>query len=208
VTGDPGEKDSMQSNGRRRVNGSRGSRAAAVVAAALLAACTDVSPYTERSYVRVGASMLYSPLRSDAGDADGPFPGGNIAIGTLFEQSFTHTTGIEIEYANNRLAQSSDLEGVSHGAFGGVRRTWNLEGRVRPSVGLGGFWQSVHVHHNPSGSDPHGFGAYADIGLDYMITSIHSIGLRVRDGALYDYADEHEKIRNNIELALVAAWRF
>jgi hypothetical protein len=196
----------MQSSGRRRLQGSRA--AAVVAAAALLAACADVSPYTERNYVRFGAPVLYSPMRTVIGDADGPFPGGSVAAGTLFQQSREHSTAMEIEYANNRLAQGGDLTGVSHGFFGGVRRVWFVDERIRPNLGWGGLWQDVHVRHNSSGSDPHGFGIYGDIGLDYMITATHSIGVRFRDMLLYDGARDHSGPRNNVEFSLVAAWRF
>jgi hypothetical protein len=195
----------MQSNGRRRIVGTR---AAAVVAAALGASCSDVSPYMERNYVRVGAPVLYSPMGTVNGDANGPFPGLSVSIGSLFQQNRDHDTGIEVEYANNRLDPGGSLDGTSHGFFAGVHRSWFPDSRIRPSVGLGAEWQDVHVRHNPSGSDPHGFGIYGDIGLDYMITPNHSIGVRLRDAPVYDNARLNTGIRNNVELALIAAWRF
>lgn len=195
----------MQSRGRRRTRGAR----AVVALAALCWGCSDVSPLMERNYVRVGAPVLWTPVRTDPGSADGPFVGGSVSMGTLFQQSLDHETALEAEYAFNRLAPGGeDLEGGSHGFYGGVHRTWNPDGRIRPSMGLGGEWQTIHVHHNPSGTDPHGFGIYGDVGLEYMITSIHSIGVRLRDAPIYDFASGHNGIRNNVELSLFAVWRF
>jgi hypothetical protein len=194
----------MQSNGRRRTPGIR----AVAALAALACGCSDVSPLMDRNYVRVGAPVLWTPVRVDPGRDDGPFPGGSVSIGTLFQQSLDHETGIEAEYAYNGLAPGGDLEGYSHGFYSGVHRAWNPDGRIRPSIGLGGEWQTIHVHHNPSGTDPHGFGIYGDVGLEYMITDFHSIGVRLRDAPIYDFASGHNGIRNNIELSLIAVWRF
>ena len=43
----------------------------------------------------------------------------------------------------------------------------------------GAHWQAMHVRHLRAGADPSGPGLYADVGLDYMITGAHSIGLRI-----------------------------
>lgn len=195
----------MRSDGRRRM---LGARAVAVALAALVAACADVSPLMERNYIRVGAPILYTNVKSDPGDADGPFPGGSIAVGSLLQQSLNGDTAIEAEYANNQLTPGGDLDGASHGFYGGVLRTWFPADRIRPSFGIGGEWQTIHVRHNPAGTDPHGLGIYASLGLEYMITSIHSIGVRVKDAPIYDFASGNSGIRNNFELSLFATWRF
>jgi len=195
----------MPSRGRGRMPGIR----AVVALAALFGGCSDVSPMMERNYLRVGAPILYTPVKTEPGDDYGPFPGGSVAVGTLFQQSLDSETAIEAEYAHNRLAPGGDLEGASHGFYGGVLRTWFPADRIRPSFGLGAEWQTIHVHHNPSGSDPHGLGLYADTGLEYMITSIHSIGVRFKYAPIYEFAQGNSnQIRNNFELSLFATWRF
>jgi len=41
-----------------------------------------------------------------------------------------------------------------------------------------------------------------------MITPYHSIGVRLRDQARYENADQNHGIANGVELALVATWNF
>jgi hypothetical protein len=181
-----------------------------LAAGALLAAagCADVSPWTENSYVRVGAPVLYEPLHTVNEDTSGPFYGGSIAYGSIFEQRANQATAFEFEYALRNLTDFAPNDGFAHGFYLGVRRFWCMDGRIRPHAGLGGMYEDFDVRNQPSGDDPYGVGVYADVGLDYMITPTYSIGLRVRDQLRYEYADFNHGIRNGVELALTFAWNF
>jgi hypothetical protein len=181
-----------------------------LAAGALLCAagCNAMSPYIEHSYVRAAAPVLFEPIHNIEHDDSGPWYGGSTAYGTYIEQDKMHATGLEFEYALRRLGNTSPMDGWCHSYYGGVRRFWNLDQRFRPHVGVGGVWEDFDVRFQPSGHDSSGIGLYADIGLDYMITPYHSIGVRLRDQARYEYADQNHGIVNGVEFALVATWNF
>ena len=182
-----------------------------LAAGALLAASgciSGASPYIEHNYVRFGAPVLLEPIHNIEHDDSGPWYGGNTAIGTFIEQDKMHATGLEFEYALRRLGNTSEMDGWCHSFYGGFRRFWNLDSRIRPHVGLGAIWEDFDVRRQPSGHDSSGLGLYADIGLDYLITPVFSLGVRVRDQARYEYADQNHGIVNGVEFALIGTWNF
>src|SRR5262249_29825773 len=200
----------MPRPGRRPGAPRRGRGFGLPAAAALLGAagCTDLSPWIENHYVRVGAPVLYEPVHTVNEDTSGPYYGGSLAYGTLYEQSANHATALEFEYALRGLSDFAPNDGYAHAYYGGVRRFWCMDGRIRPHAGLGALWEDFDVRNQPSGDDPYGFGVYADVGLDYMITPTYSIGVRLRDQVRYEYADFNHGVRNGVELALTYSWNF
>lgn len=182
--------------------------AAAVVVAALASACENVSPYTERNYARVGLPVLMERLSTTKDRSGGPFPAASVAIGSLYEQGFNHVTAFEAEYSLYTLAPGGPLNGYGNGYYGGIRRFWNMDGRLRPNGGLGAMWQDFRVTNLTRSNDPSGPGAYADLGLDFMMTATHSIGARLRALSRYELADRHHGMRNGLEFTLQSSWRF
>jgi len=169
--------------------------------------CENVPPYFQRSYVRLEGQALVEHLNADGDTANGPYPGLGLTGGTLLEVEKTHASALEAEVQLYDI-NSSDLDGYGFLYSTGWRRFWNMDGRYRPNFGVGGEWTDFHLDDHDRSFDPTGPGAYADFGIDWMMTPIYAVGLRLRGHLRYEEADHDNGIKPAIELALHSAWRF
>ncbi|MBL8843888.1 MAG: hypothetical protein JNL90_20365 [Planctomycetes bacterium] len=188
---------------------SRRLRAAfALLLAPLLAArCANVPPWLERSYARVGPTLLTEHLAADGTRDSGPFPGVGATVGTLLAVERTRSVGLEAEIEAFDL-DPSDLDGYGFRYLGGARWHWNIDGRLRPTVGVGGSWTDFRFDDTRIGRDPGGAGGWVDCGLDWMITPWFGIGAKVRGLLRYEESDREHGPRTGVELALQSVWRF
>ncbi|MSR46340.1 MAG: hypothetical protein EXS13_04645 [Planctomycetes bacterium] len=183
------------------------SRPALALLCLALCGCSNVAPWLDRSYLRAGPVAMNEELKVDAETEKETFLGVGATLGTLLEIERTRAVGLEAGIDAYNL-DSGNLDGYGFRYRGGPRWQWNLDGHVRPSVGVGASWTDFHFHDHQRGSDPAGLGAYADLGCDWMLTPTFGIGARLRDNFRYDNADENHGFRNAIEFALETVWRF
>jgi ribosomal protein S18 acetylase RimI-like enzyme len=196
-------------NGPQRRASPRLAAIGSLAAVLLASACASLPPDLPRSYVRVDLSGREERLVAERERSSGVYPGANVAIGTLFEERETHATGMELEVGTFHLgSESGDLDGWGFIYRGGVRRFWNLDGRVRPNAGFGASWTETDIERHQRAHEPHGAGAYVDVGVDYMLTPRQSVGLRLRPGLRYEKASAVHGFYASAELALLWAWRF
>lgn len=181
-----------------------------LAAAALLATagCENVPPFLDRSYLKVGAQGLYEPLQAEADRARGPFPGLSATLGTLLEVERTRSSAIEGEIQAYTLDPGGDFDGYGFRYLAGGRWAWNLDQRWRPNVGLGAIWTDFHLDDHDRKYDPNGPGGYGDVGIDWMITPRHGIGLRVRGSLRYEEASYEHGLKAGLEVGLQSVWRF
>ena len=174
----------------------------------LAAACSNVPPYVERSYARLGTVSLEERLEATDKNSSGPYPGVNVALGTLLEIERTHGTALEVEFEMFDLGPGGELDGYGFRYFGGARRFWNMDGRWRPSLGVGASWTDFRLYDFQRGRDPASAGGYADVGLDWMVTPRFGLGTHLRLMARYEEADKVHGVRLGAELGLQSVWRF
>jgi hypothetical protein len=177
------------------------------LAALALVGCENVPPFTERSYVRASAQTLVENFDADGDKANGPYPGLGVSMGTLLEIAKTHASALEAEIQAYDV-NSGDLDGYGFRYFAGWRRFWNMDGRWRPNMGAGGEWTDFHLDDHDRSFDPNGPGGYFDLGVDWMVTPIYAIGLRLRGHLRYEEADHDQGMKVGVELGLQTAWRF
>ncbi len=186
----------------------RRAAALALLLAPLMATrCANVPPWLERSYVRAGPTFLTEPIEAKDDSANGPFPGVGATLGTLLAIERTRSFGLEIEMQAFDLDPGS-FDGYGFRYLGGPRWHWNLDGRLRPTVGVGGSWTDFRLHDFERGRDPGGPGAWVDCGLDWMVTPWFGIGAKVRGLLRYEEADKKHGARGGVEVALQSVWRF
>ncbi len=193
---------------RRAATGARRGRLLAAAAGLLLlCGCPNVSPHLERSYVRVGPAVLSERIAAEGQHGDGPYLGAGATIGTLMQVERTRSTAWEGEFQMFNL-DDGDIDGIGYRYLTGPRWHWNVDGRVRPTLGLGGSWTDFHLKDHNSDFDPSGPGGYADVGVDWMITPFFGLGLKLRGMLRYDGADHEHGIKPGGELALQTVFRF
>jgi hypothetical protein len=185
----------------------RGGLLAAAAGLLVPGGCAYVSPHLERSYVRLGPVVVSERFEADGQRADGPFPGAATTLGTLIEVKRQRSTALDCEFQVLGL-EDGDLDGIGYRFFGGSRWHWNIDGRFRPNVGTGISWTDFHLEDFSEDFDPSGPGAYADVGLDWMITPVFGLGLRLRGMLRYEGADKEHGMKPGGELALQSLYRF
>ncbi len=169
--------------------------------------CANVPPWLERSYVRVGAVALEEQLTADGASDSGPFVGVGATLGTLMAIERTRSVALEAEVEAFDL-HSGALDGYGFRYLGGPRWHWNVDGRLRPTVGVGGAWTDFRLDGHQRGRDPSGPGGYLDCGLDWMITPYFGIGAKLRGLMRYEQAQREHGPRAGLEFALQSVWRF
>ncbi len=183
-------------------------RVAAAACAALVAAgCAHVPPWLERSYARVGLAALAEELEVDQASESGPFPGISANIGTLVGISDTRCVGVEAGI-DAFDADRGDLDGYGFRYTGGPRWQWNMDGRVRPSVGTGLSWTDFRFDDVEHDFDPSGLGGYLDFGLDWMLTPRFALAARLREHLRYEDASRDKGMKHGLEFVLESVWRF
>lgn len=183
-------------------------RFALLLAALPFLGCENVPPFLDRGYVRVGTQMLEERLAVDDDANNGPFPGVGISAGTLLDVERTTANALEAEFQYYDLRDKGDIDGYGFRYTAGWRRFWNMDGRWRPSMGTGGEWTDFHMEDHDRDSDPHGPGGYFDLGLDWMMTPIYAVGVRLRGHLRYEEADHNQGLKAGVDLALQMGWRF
>jgi hypothetical protein len=128
--------------------------------------------------------------------------------GTLLEVQHTRATALEAEVQGYYLNPTSEFDGYGLRVLAGPRWFWDMDKRWRPNVGVGGFWSQFFLDGHSQNSEPKGGGVYGDVGLDWMVTPTHAIGLRLRGTARYEAAEHEQGIKPGVELSLQSAWRF
>jgi hypothetical protein len=184
--------------------------AAPALATAAFAAqgCENIPPFLERNYVQFGTTVLFEDLKAEQDSSHGPFPALTLTGGTLLEVEGTSATAVEGEFQAYWLDPGGELDGYGFRYLAGARWFWNMDGRWRPSAGLGGGWMRGHIEDHDDDFDPSGPLGYADASLDWMITPRHALGTRVRGSLRYEQADHENGIRPGIEISLQSVWRF
>ena len=185
----------------------RGRLLAAAVGLLSLCGCPNVSPHLERTYIRLAPVVVSERFEADGLRADGPFPGASASIGTLIDISRTRSSALDFEFQVLGL-DDGDLDGIGYRYFGGGRWHWNIDGRVRPTVGTGVSWTDFHLEDFDEDFDPSGPGAYADVGVDWMITPVFGLGVRLRGMLRYEGADKEHGLKPGGELSLQSVYRF
>ncbi len=184
-----------------------GRRAAAASLLLALLGCPNIPPSLDRTYLRVGSTALFEPLAADGDRAIGPYIGVTTSLGALLAIEGTRATALEVELQGFEL-NAGDLDGWGMRYLGGPRWIWNFDGRLRPTIGVGGSWTDFRLAHRRRGRDPGGVGVYGDAGLDWMLTPRIGIGARLRTNVRYEEADREHTVRDGIEFALQSVWRF
>jgi hypothetical protein len=180
-----------------------------LVCGASLAApgCEAIPPFLERSWIRSSGAVLTERLKVDDDASSGPYPGVALSVGTMLQLERTRSFGLEAE-AQAYEADSGDLDGYGFRYSAGTRWQWNLDGRYRPLLGCGINWTDFHFDDHDRSFDPNGPGAYADVGIDWMVTPHHAIGTRLRGILRYEQADHNNGVVPGLELSLHASWSF
>jgi len=191
----------------RAATGARRGRWLAAAGLLALCGCPNVSPHLERSYVRAGPALLTERIAAEGKHSDGAYVGGAATLGTLMHIGRNRSTAWEGEFQMFDL-NDDEIDGIGYRYFTGPRWHWNIDGRVRPTVGVGGSWTDFHLKDHDSDFDPSGPGAYTDVGVDWMITPVFGIGARLRGMLRYDGADHEHGIKPGGELALQTIFRF
>lgn len=192
----------------RRLRAAWSSRAPALAVAGLvLHGCANVPPWLERSYARVGPAVIVETVEVGDRSSDGPYPGVGAAVGTLLAIEGTRAVGLEAGVVAFDLDRG-ELDGFGFRAYAGPRWQWNMDGRVRPTVGVGASWSELRDRDAGSHTDPSGLGIWADLGVDWMITPRFGLGAKVRDNVRYEDTSANRGLRQGLEFALETVWRF
>jgi hypothetical protein len=181
--------------------------AAICLAVPVVAGCAHVPPWLERSYARAGVVALSEELEVDRESESGPFPGVAATLGTLIALDDTRCLAVEAGVAAFD-ADSGDLDGYGFRWSAGPRWMWNMDGRVRPSLGAGLTWTDFRFDDFKQNFDPSGLGACLDVGLDWMLTPRFGVAARLRDSLRYEDAARNKGLRNGLEFILESVWRF
>jgi len=182
--------------------------ALAIAASLGAAGCENVPPHLQRNYLRVGAPALYERAQSEEDRGTGPYPGLSTTLGTMLEVQNTRATALEIEAEGFWLDPNSQFDGWGLKILAGPRWFWELDRRWRPNVGVGALWTQFFLEDHHQEDEPRGAGAYGDVGIDWMVTPFHAIGVRLRGSFHYEEADHENGIKPAVELALQSMWRF